>query len=473
MRILHVTGEAQPLMKTGGLADVCASLPRASKQRGADVRILMPAYRDALARAPDAKPVASLRVEGATDEIAILETHLPDHGPAVWLIAHPPFFDRPGNPYLDDSTGKPWPDNAERYALLCRVAAAIAKGEAGIVWQPEAVHAHDWQAGLVAPLLSSGPRPRTVFSIHNMAYQGLFDRATFDKLDLPAEWWSLHALEFHGQMSFLKGGIAFSDWVTTVSPTYAREIQTPAFGYGLEGLLRHRAPHLVGILNGIDVKEWDPRTDRHLVQNFGVGSWNRKAENKRALREEFGLPSLDLPLFGSIGRLVEQKGIDLVLAVLEDQAVLAQWVFLGSGEKLYEQALLDLARRHPQQIAVRLGYDEGLAHRIEAGADFFLMPSRFEPCGLNQMYSMRYGTPPLVHRTGGLADTVAHTSARTLAEGVATGIVFETAKADSLNQALREALALYHRPKDLKRVALAGMRRDFGWAESARRYHEL
>lgn len=473
MRILHVTGEVQPLMKTGGLADVCASLPRASQRLGADVRILMPAYRDALSRARDAQPVAALRVAGAPGAVSILETRLPDHGPTVWLLDYPPCFDRPGNPYLDDSTGKPWPDNAERYALLCRAAAIIARDKAGLGWQPDAVHAHDWQAGLVAPLLSDGPHPRTVFSIHNMAYQGLFDRATFDALGLPAAWWSLHALEFFGKLSFIKGGIVYSDWVTTVSPSYAREIQTPAFGYGLEGLLRHRAAHLVGIVNGIDGQEWDPRTDKHLVRNYGIGSWIHKAENKRALRDDFGLPALEMPLIGSIGRLVEQKGIDLILTALETVADSAQWVFLGSGEKQYEQALSDLALRHPEHVGVELGYSERLAHRVEAGADFFLMPSRFEPCGLNQMYSMRYGTPPIVHKTGGLADTVVHADAQTLADGTATGVVFASPDTTALRAALNEALALYRRPKDFKRVALAGMRRDFGWTESARRYHEL
>jgi starch synthase len=462
-------------MKTGGLADVCASLPRALLQMGADARVLLPAYRDAVARAPDARRVATLRMDGITGPVSILETQLPNRGPTVWLVEHAPSYDRPGNPYLDDRTGKPWPDNAERYALLCRAAAVLARDGAGLDWRPDVVHAHDWQTGLVAPLLSQSgrQRPRTVYSIHNLAYMGLFDRATFDRLGLPSAWWSLDALELFGQMSFLKAGVVYSDWITTVSPTYAREIQTPALGWGLEGLMRHRASRLVGILNGIDEEEWNPRSDRYLARTYEAGDWRSKSANKQALLDEFDLPATDLPLVGSIGRLVEQKGVDLVLEALERDAGIAQWIFLGTGERHFEEALADLAHRHPERIAARLGYDEGLAHRIEAGADFFLMPSRFEPCGLNQMYSMRYGTPPIVRRTGGLADTVVHADPGTLADGTASGIVFDSPDVGALRAALSAAVALYRRPDDYRRVALAGMSRNFGWAESARRYREL
>ncbi|MBI3898281.1 MAG: glycogen synthase GlgA [Gammaproteobacteria bacterium] len=469
-KVLFVTSEAHPLMKTGGLGDVCGSLPPALKALGSDVRLLLPGYRSAKAAAGELRTVAQINLRSGTSA-TLLEGTLPGSDVVVWLVDYPPAYDRPGNPYLDTS-GQPWFDNAPRFALLCQVAVALACGETSIQWRPDVVHCHDWQTGLIPALLSSRTtRPATVFTIHNLAYQGTFPADTFAALALPAALWSSHGLEFYGQLSFMKGGLAFADRLTTVSPTYATEIQTAAFGYGLEGLLQHRADRLVGIVNGIDTAEWDPANDPHIAQRYSVGSLARKPANKTALQKLCGLPLLtDRPLLGMVGRLVEQKGIDLVLDAwprLAEQPL--QLVVLGSGESRYESAWRLARERYPDQLAVRIGYDEALAHQIEAGADMFLMPSRFEPCGLNQLYSLRYGTVPIVRRVGGLADTVIDIAI----DGAATGFVFEDASADALTTTVQRALRLYADKRAWQTLALKGMQQDMSWQKSARKYIAL
>ena len=482
MRILFATSEAHPLIKTGGLADVSGSLPRALLSLGHDVRLLLPAYRDALAkaRAVGIKKIAAFALDGYA--VNLFESRLPGTRVKTWLLDCPELFDRPGNPYLD-ADGHPFADNDRRFLLLSRAAAELALDRCGCEWQPDVLHCNDWQTALAPALLHAEAqqqrvekqRPATIFTIHNLAYQGLFSHAVFLATNLPARFWSYDALEFHNQFSFIKGGLVFADRVNTVSPSYAREIQTPEFGYGLDGLLRYRGTHLSGILNGIDADEWNPGTDTHLVQRYNRRTLALKVQNKLALQRQFGLPQNGaIPLAGFIGRLVEQKGIDWLLACIDTLLEHnAQLVLLGSGAREFEQALRAAMKKHPQCIAVTIGYSETLAHRIEAGADIFLMPSRFEPCGLNQMYSLRYGTVPLVHRVGGLADTVVDMSAAAMIDGSANGFVFEDATADAMRAALVRALQTYRDSKRWRQLQLNGMNRNFSWQHSAQAYLQL
>jgi starch synthase len=475
LKVLLVTSEAYPLMKTGGLGDVCGSLPLALNDLGCDVRLLMPAYGDTRKRALDARAVGEVKVAGAPNKVSILWTLLPDSAVPVWLLDCPPLYARDGNPYLAPD-GTNWPDNAQRFALLARAAVEIARGRTDLGWTPDVVHCNDWQTGLVPALLhAEARRPATVFTIHNLAYQGLFPHEAFAALGLPASLWSPDALEFYNQVAFIKGGLIYADRITTVSPNYAREIQTPEFGCGLDGLLRQRAGALHGIVNGIDPREWDPTRDPHIAKPFSAASFADKAINKLALQREVNLPTGDeRPLIGMVGRLVHQKGVDLVLEALPKLTSLPiQLVILGSGEAVYAHQLENWARRLPRQIAVRIGYDEGFAHRIEAGADMFLMPSRFEPCGLNQLYSLRYGTVPIVRSVGGLADTVVDATAQSLADGSATGVMIERDDAQAVVDAVQRALDLYHERERWNRVALTGMRQDHTWHNSARSYLKL
>ncbi len=474
MKILFVASEAHPLIKTGGLGDVCGSLPAALKALGADVRLLLPGYHDALKHAGPLKPVARIVPPLLAKPATLLEGTLPGTRVKTWLIDFPSAYDRPGNPYLN-AHGQPWHDNAARFALLARAATAIARRAAGLAWRPDVVHCHDWQTGLVPALLAQEPkRPATVFTIHNLAYQGLFPRETLTALGLPGSFWSPERLEFYGRLSFIKGGLVYADRLTTVSPTYAREILTPEFGEGLDGLLRHRAHDLSGILNGIDDRAWNPARDTHLVAHYSARRFTAKQRNKAALQQQFSLPVSAVPLIGMVGRLVQQKGVDLVIEALPQLMELPlQLALLGSGEAGYEDALRRAAKKYPEKLAVTIGYDEPLAHRVEAGSDMFLMPSRFEPCGLNQLYSLRYGAVPIVRPVGGLADTVVDAMPETLEAGNATGIVFDEATPAALLGALRRALALYADPRRWKRLALTGMRRDFSWRHSAGDYLEL
>lgn len=474
-RILFASSEAHPLIKTGGLADVSGSLPPVLRALGDDVRLVLPAYRTVLQRLPVLPIVAELVLPGSAAPVRILEGTLPQTEVPVWLVDAPAFFDRDGGPYLGPN-GYDWPDNAARFALFCRAVVELAQDRAELGWRPDVVHCNDWQTGLIPALLAQEPsRPGTVFTIHNMAYQGLFPRQTFDSLGLPEALWHWQAMEFHSQFNFLKGGLAFADWITTVSPTYAQEIRNADFAYGLEGVLNHRADRLRGILNGIDYSAWDPAHDPLIPHHYSAAKLAGKKQNKAALQRQFALPvEPGVPLLGLVGRMVEQKGIDLVLAVLPEllQQPL-QVAVVGTGAAHFEQAFRDLADRYPDQVGAFIGYDERYAHLVEAGADIFLMPSRFEPCGLNQIYSLRYGTVPVVRRTGGLADTVVHADAATLADGTATGFVFEAADNSALLTAISQALALYRQPETWRQVMQAGMRRDFSWEQSARQYQDL
>ncbi len=472
-RLLFAASEAYPLIKTGGLADVAGCLPEVLRQQGMDVRLLLPGYQHVLETIERPFLVGQLEVAGTT--LRILGTRLPGTEVETWLLEHPLFSWRPGNPYHDPH-GQPWPDNAERFALFSRVAAAIATGQAGLEWRPDVLHCNDWHTGLAIALTHlSEQRPRTVFTIHSLAHMGLFDRPTFDRLGLPEHFWRDDALEFYNQCSFIKGGLVYADYITTVSPSYAREICESPGGMGLEGLLRLRRERLVGILNGIDSQVWNPATDPYLEQRYGADTLADKARNKAALQTALGLaPAADRPLVGLVGRLVEQKGLELILPVLEEMlASPVQLVVLGTGEPRYERRLQAVAAAHPDAMAVVLAYDESLAHRIEAAADIFLMPSLFEPCGLNQLYSLRYGTLPLVRAVGGLADTVVDSNPQTLADGSATGFAFRRPDAAALLATLRRAAALWYDQQAWRRVQLSAMAQDFSWQRSARRYLQL
>jgi starch synthase len=475
-RILFVTSEAHPLVKTGGLADVAGALPAALKALRCDIRLMMPAYQSALDRLDQVSRIASLDPGGGLPPVHLLESQLPGTSVVVWLVDSPPHFRRGGGPYGPDGNGD-WPDNAERFAVLCRSAAAVARGAAGLSWQPNVVHCNDWQSGLVPALLSlEAERPATVFTIHNLSYQGLFPWETFRALGLPDELWSMHGLEFFGQLSFIKGGLAYADMLSTVSPQYAREITTPEFGYGLESLLKHRSDRLIGILNGADYRQWNPARDPYLPRRYNAYSLPDKRINKTALQTEMGLhvdPAA--PLLGMIGRLVEQKGFDLLLDALPEllAAENLQLVVLGSGAPHLEDRLRQAVAAWPGRVAAHLGYSEELAHRIEGSVDLFVMPSRFEPCGLNQIYSLRYGTPPVVHRTGGLANTVVDATPEATKAGIATGFVFDEPTPAALTGAIHRALACYRQPRLWKSLQFRGMQQDFSWRRSAQQYLDL
>ncbi len=474
-KILFVTSEAHPLIKTGGLADVSGSLPPALKTLRRDIRIIMPAYKAAKNSMGRYTRKTEITVPGFPDAITLLEGYLPGTRIIVWLVDSPHHFDREGGPYADGS-GQDWPDNAERFTIFCRAAEKIALDQAGLNWQPDIVHCNDWQSGLTPALLAqASSRPATVFTIHNLAYQGLFSWDDFRALHLPPAFWSMHAMEFYDQFSFIKGGIIFADMLSTVSPQYAREICTPEFGCGLEDLLSQRSGRLVGILNGADYSQWNPAKDPYLTANYNPFTVEKKKANKKQLQRLFNLPhDQDIPLIGLVGRLVEQKGFDLLLAILPQLVQRnVQIAILGSGDKSLEQRLELAMLDYPDQLSAHIGYDEKLAHEIEGGADMFLMPSRYEPCGLNQIYSLRYGTLPIVRHTGGLANTVIDATDKNIAHGTATGIVFESATPKSLLHAIDRALVLYKQPKQWKKLVFNAMQQDFGWRRSARQYLDL
>jgi starch synthase len=361
-----------------------------------------------------------------------------------------------------------------RFGLLSQFAAWLAGPKTPLSFRPDVLHCNDWQTGLAPAYLhyeSTKPTP-SVFTVHNLAYQGIFPPDVLKKLGLPPESFSIEGMEYYGKLSFLKAGLVYASHITTVSPTYAREIQTEAFGMGMQGLLAARSKDLSGILNGIDMREWNPATDPHLYAPYSADNLAGKTTNKLSLQGELGLQSdAKAPLLGMVSRLAQQKGADVVIEVVPQLLKLgAQFAVLGSGEAKLEAAWRKMAAAHPRQIAVKIGYNEGLGHRIEAGADIFLMPSRFEPCGLNQMYSQRYGTPPVVHRVGGLADTVTNASLENLADGNATGFVIDRLDRNTLVETVRRAMILYRHKLAWQRLMRTGMARDFGWAQSAQQY---
>jgi starch synthase len=475
MRVLFVASEVFPLVKTGGLADVVAALPPALEQLGVDVRVLVPGYP---------KVMQGLEATGREVRLGGL---LAGHAARLvygrvgnlqlLVLDAPHLYDRPGNPYTGPD-GRDWPDSHLRFGALCDAAAWLAGPEGGERWRPDVIHGHDWQSGLAAAYarLGPGPRPGTVLTIHNLAYQGVFSKEVLPELRLPWSMFDIHGLEYHGHLGFLKAGLWYSDKITTVSPTYARQIQTPTYGHGLHGLLQRRDDDLHGILNGIDHELWNPATDKHLAAHYSAQDpFAGKRANKLAAQKAFGLEqNPDVPLFCVVSRLITMKGLDLLLsagATLLRRG--AQLAVLGSGEKAIEQGFDLAAASWPGRVAVRHGYDEPLAHLVQAGADAIVVPSRTEPCGLTQMYGLRYGTIPVVRRTGGLADSVVDASAHNLAHDRATGVVFNDMDAGALAWALDRTIDLYHHKPLWNSMVVRAMQQDFSWRNSAQRYAAL
>ena len=445
MRVLFVTPEYAPFAKAGGLGDVSAALPAALRALGVEVDVLLPGYSEVLAK-------IGVAAEGDTfDELGCECRVLRKDGLLVLRCAV--LYERDGTPY-QNASGHDWPDNAVRFGLLSKVAARLGRDY-------DVVHCNDWPAALI-PVYEPGVP--TLLTVHNLAFQGNFDRGWLARLGLPEAYFSVDQLEFHGHLSFLKGGLVRANAITTVSPGYAREVQTEEYGCGLDGVLRARSDRLSGIINGIDAEAWNPATDAYLAACYGPDSLDDKRKNKEALQRRLNLtPDPELPLLGFIGRLTHQKGADLIAAAADELVGLpAQLVLLGRGERGFEVAAAAAAARHPGRMAAAIGFNEELAHLIEAGADIFLMPSRYEPCGLNQMYSQRYGTPPVARATGGLADTIT--------DG-ATGFLFQ--REEGLMAAVRRALALWRDARRWREIQRAAMRRDFSWAVPARRYADL
>jgi starch synthase len=461
--VLAVTSEIFPLVKTGGLADVAGALPGALANEGVAVTTLVPGYPAVLAVLGKARPVLDI-----TDLFGGPARLLRGKASGLDLLAldAPHLYARDGNPYLGPD-GRDWPDNARRFAALSAMAAAIGRG-AVKGYRPRLVHAHDWQAGLTAAYLyHGGPNPPpSVFTVHNLAFQGQFPASLLPILGLPASGFRFDGFEHHGAIGYLKAGLQLASHVTTVSPTYANEIRTEAGGMGFDGLLRYRGASLSGILNGIDIAIWNPETDPLIAAPFSADNLKGRAACRAAIQQRFGLaPDRKALLFGVVSRLSWQKGLDLLADALDDLLALgAQLVLLGAGEPALEQRFRQAADLHPGRIGVRVGYDEALAHQIQAGVDALIVPSRFEPCGLTQLCALRYGTVPVVSRVGGLADTV---------EDQITGVVFDALTADGLRGALRRTADLFATPRRFAALGRAGMGRDVSWHGPARQYADL
>lgn len=478
LKVLFVVAETWPLVKTGGLADVVPALARALLAQGHEVRILMPGYRsveEKFAGKPAGRFFDGLP---GLSRVRLIRGRLPDYDIPMWLLHCPSLYDRPGGPYVDDR-GDDWPDNSLRFGMLGKVATLFASGRGLDGWKADILHGHDWHAGL-APAYAAfdpGVTAGTVFTIHNLAYQGNFDPAVGRALGVDPRAFHMDGLEFYGHLSFMKAGLWYADRLTTVSPTYARQVQTEEYGCGMDGVLRRRHEALAGILNGVDQQAWNPATDMLLPARYGAAQVTEgKARCKLELQDRFGLArGPDIPVVGTVGRITAQKGWDLLEAAAP--AVLAgkaQLVMVGSGDHALEDRLRALAERHPGQVGLHVGYDEPLSHLVVAGADIFTVPSRFEPSGLTQMYSQLYGTPPVVRRTGGLVDSVTEATPASIADGSGTGFFFTAAEGNALADALNRAVALYREDAATwRRLQANGMARDFGWDVPARAYAQV
>ena len=471
MNILLASSEVFPFSKTGGLADMVGALGRALAQAGHEARVVTPLYRGIREKFPQLKredwvfnlPLGDQWVQGGLWSLE------PEQGLKIYFIEQPEFFDRAGI-YFEKNVS--YADNDARYVFFSKCVVHLARW---LPWRADVVHVHDWQVALVPAMLQQKKRegwespPPSCLTIHNLAYQGVFPGESFDLTNLSPDFFNPNAAEYFGLLNCLKAGIALADVITTVSPRYAREIMTEEFGCGLDGLLRRRRENLVGILNGVDYAEWNPAKDPHLFKPYSAGRMTGKKINKLELQRMVALPVDDkIPLFGTISRLAEQKGVDIQLGALAEMLNTGmQFVLLGSGSPEYERGYRELARQFPGKVAVKFSYDEALSHRIEAGCDFFLMPSRFEPCGLNQMYSLRYGTIPIVRATGGLDDSVIDWTEN---PERATGIKFSNYSARSLAKAMRKALVLYRQPKLLADCRRRAMKEDFSWERTIGHY---
>ncbi len=482
MKILFATSEALPFCKTGGLADVLGILPRTLRSMGHDVRMVLPRYSTIdSARFRLLPMMPEMRVQYGPQTIvgSVLRCPFPGTDMPVYFIDEPRLFHREG---LYGNGRVDYPDNDRRFAFFNMAVLWLLKG---LDWQPDIIHLNDWQSGLVSVLLRHHPKVRhdaffapirTVFSIHNLSYQGNFDKFLVPAIGLPWSVFTHDGMEFFGRASFLKAGLVYSDALVAVSPTYSREIQTEELGAGMDGTLRLQAGKLTGILNGIDTSEWDPARDEHIPANYTAKDLSGKQRCKAALLKEGGLSGgKDLPLVGMISRIISAKGFDLIVQRIERMLDLpARFYILGSGDAELEDALKTAAEEHPERIALRIGYEPALSHRIIAGADIFLMPSFYEPCGLTQLYSMRYGTIPVVHRTGGLSDTVRHATSESVRRGEGTGFLFGTYSAEDMLETLKGAIRMYDEEPELwKALQQNAMRQDFSWERSSAEYEKL
>jgi starch synthase len=482
LRVLFATSEAHPLIKTGGLADVSGALPKALSQlhngSKVDIKIVMPAYSAVLAKLQHAKVFANIHLLGQNCSL-IIGKMPDDDGRNIDVIAikNAFLYERAGGPYSDEN-GTDWLDNALRFGVLSRVASLLCSKNSPLHnWLPELIQCNDWQTGLAPAymkLVDNSPT-KSIFSIHNLAFQGCFDASWVSKLELPPEHFNISGFEYFEQLSFLKAGLFYADQLSTVSPNYAHEIQTKKFGFGLEGLLNTRSKDLTGILNGIDTQEWNPATDVHLAKNYSNARITGKKAVKHALQQQLGLQiDANAPLLGVVSRLTHQKGLDLLPELIPKLIKQGcQFAILGSGDKTLEASFSDLAERYPKQVSMNTGYHEHLSHNIMAGSDIFIMPSRFEPCGLNQLYGLAYGTPPLVSLTGGLADSVCDTNDLSLKNNLATGFVVKNVSAASLLVTIERAIGVWTDKKTWRQIQKNGMQCDISWDSRAIDYLAL
>ncbi|MFT4053304.1 MAG: glycogen synthase GlgA [Novosphingobium sp.] len=480
LKVLSVASEAVPLVKTGGLADVAGALPAALAPHGVEMTTLLPGYPSVLAALGGKRAKAVHAWDSLLGTPArLLAGTLPDGHPLLVLDA-PALYSREGGPY-SDAAGIDWADNWQRFAALGKAAAEIAAGAILKRGKPQGfdvLHAHDWQAAMAPAYLRYVPLGaggcRSVITIHNMAFQGWFAPEVFDRIELPASAWALDGVEYHGGLGMLKAGLSSADAITTVSPTYAREIRSSLFGMGLEGLIVERGAAVHGILNGIDANVWNPASDAALAAPYSHRTLDKRRANKRALEAEFGLDEGDGPIFVVVTRLTWQKGMDVLPEVLDHLVGIGgRLALLGSGDTALERALIEGAARHPGRIGIRIGYDEALSHRMQAGGDAILIPSRFEPCGLTQLYGLAYGCLPVVARTGGLADTVIDANPAALSAGCATGVQFDGVNYDALAAAITRTVQLHAQPEVWERLQKNAMKGDFSWEASGRAYADL
>ena len=476
MKVLQVGAEVFPLVKTGGLADVLGALPQALVAAGADVRLLLPGFPAILAGLKKPTLVYEVGAAFGAARVRLLRGTIAASGVSAYVVDAPYFYQRAGNPYLG-ADGMEWPDNAQRFALLGWMAAQVAAGGLDPSWAPDVLHAHDWHAAMACAYVAANPGARvaTVYTVHNLAYQGLFDAKDFHLLGLPVRFMEPTRLEYHGKFSFMKAGLTNAQRVTTVSPSYAAEIASSEFGCGLDGVVRSRGADVSGILNGVDDAVWNPGTDKDIVSPYSATALEGKAVSKAALQKALGLRvDPKVPLFTVVSRLTEQKGLDLVLAAIPEMlAAGAQLAVQGSGDAALEKAFTDAMAAHPGVVAVRLGYDEPFAHQMIAGADAMLVPSRFEPCGLTQLYALRYGTVPVVRRVGGLIDTVVDADDATLLADTATGFMFGPATREALALAVHRTVHAYAQPAVWAQLQQRGMAQNFSWAAAATAYMAL
>jgi starch synthase len=476
LRVLFATSEAHPLIKTGGLADVSGALPKAlSQMSGVDIKIVIPAYSAVLTKLKNIKQIANIDVLG--EACTLITGNMPDSNIEVIAIKNPALYERSGGPYGDEN-GADWLDNALRFGVLSRVSSLLCSKKSPLAnWQPDLIQCNDWQTGLTPAYMKllDNSRTKSIFSIHNLAFQGNFPASWVAKLGLPAEHFNISGFEYFDQLSFLKAGLFYADQLSTVSPNYANEIQTEKYGFGLQGLLKTRNKDLIGILNGIDLAEWDPATDVHLPKNYSNARIAGKKAVKHALQQQLGLEiDADAPLLGVVSRLTHQKGLDLLPAMMPKLIKQGcQFAILGSGDKVLEAQFSDLAERYPNQVSMNTGYHEHLSHNIMAGSDMFIMPSRFEPCGLNQLYGLAYGTPPIVSLTGGLADSVCDSNALSLKNNLATGFVVKNVSAASLLVTIERALATWKDKKTWRKIQNNGMQHNISWDSRAIDYLAL